>query len=59
MDKCRHATISISPGITIFLNPNSQLENIIAYRQLIGSLLYLTISRPDIAYVVNMMERFI
>lgn len=28
------------------------------YRSLIGSLLYLTASRPDILYVVNLLSRF-
>jgi len=29
------------------------------YRQIIGSLLYLTISRHDIAYSINVMARYI
>ena len=40
------------------LSSNSQLADATAYRQLIGSLLYLTISRPDIAFAVNLMARF-
>ena len=36
----------------------SQLADATLYRQLIGSLLYVTITRPDNAFAVNMMARF-
>ena len=29
-----------------------------AYRQLVGSLIYLTITRPDISFAVNLMSQF-
>ena len=58
MEECRYAAIPISPGITVSLSSNSQLADATAYRQLIGSLLYLTLSRPDIAFAVNLMARF-
>jgi len=58
MEECRYTTILVSPGITISLSSKSQLVDATTYRQLIGSLLYLTISRPDIAFVVNLMARF-
>jgi len=58
MEECRYATIPVSPGITVSLSSNLQLANATTYRQLIGSLLYLTLSRPGIAFVVNRMARF-
>ena len=58
MEECRYAAIPVSPGITVSLSSNSQLADATAYRQLIGSLLYLTISRLDIAFAVNLMARF-
>jgi hypothetical protein len=35
---------------------DQDLENV--YRQLVGSLIYLTLTRPDIAYAVGVMSRF-
>ena len=58
MEECRYAAIPISHGITISLSSNSQSVDAIAYRQLIGSILYLTISQPDITVAMNLMEQF-
>jgi len=55
MEECRYAVIPVSPRITISLCSNSQLADATAYRQLIGSILYLTISKPDITFVMNLM----
>jgi len=55
MEECRHAAIPVSPRITIFLNSKSQLADAIAYKKLIGNLLYLTIFMLDIAFAVNLM----
>ena len=58
MEECIYAVISISSGITISLSSNSQLADATTYKQLIGSLLYLTISKLDIAFLMNLMDRF-
>jgi len=55
MEECRHAAIPVSPGIIISLSSNSQLVDATYYRQLIGSLMYLTISRLDITFAMNLM----
>jgi len=58
MKECRYVVIPISPSINVSLSSNSQLVDVIAYKKLIGSLLYLTISKLDIAFTVNLMARF-
>ena len=35
-----------------------EFEDATKYRQLVGSLIYLTITRPDISYVVGILSRF-
>ena len=58
MEECRYVVILVSLGINVSLSSNSQLVYATAYMQLIGSLLYLTISRLDITFAVNLMARF-
>ena len=35
-----------------------EFEDATKYRQLVGSLIYLTTTRPDISYVVGILSRF-
>ena len=56
--ECKPTAILVPPEITLSPTSNFQLAYVMTYRQLIGNLLYLIISRPNIFFVVNLMERF-
>ena len=45
-------------GIILEEGGSTSMVDSTLYRQLIGSLLYLTLSRPDLSYVVSVVARF-
>ena len=49
---------SISTGVKLGKDEDSEKMDDSMYRSLIGSLLYLTASRPDILFVVSLLSRF-
>jgi hypothetical protein len=49
----------MDPGIHLYDKDGALLEDITEYRRLVGRLIYLTISRPDIAYAVNKLSQYV
>ena len=58
MDTCVSAKVLIGFGQKIFLNPLGVFVDEKKYRGMIGSLLYLTVSRPDIMFSTWLCTRF-
>ncbi|XP_021897495.1 uncharacterized protein LOC110814369 [Carica papaya] len=56
---CKPSSIPMDPNIKMFKDDGELLSDITSYRRLIGKLLYLTISRPDICYSVNRLSQFL
>lgn len=48
----------MDPGAVLTTSVGDDLQNPSEYRRLIGRLMYLTISRPDIAFAVNKLSQF-
>jgi hypothetical protein len=53
-------TVSTPLELNVKLNPTDgePLSDATLYRQLVGSLIYLTVTRPDLAYVVHLVSQF-
>ncbi|GJS02576.1 ribonuclease H-like domain-containing protein [Tanacetum coccineum] len=54
--------IPMQPNISLTSEPSEtgpSLENVFEYQKLIGKLIYLTTTRPDIAYTVSCLSQFI
>ncbi|XP_015168566.1 uncharacterized mitochondrial protein AtMg00810-like [Solanum tuberosum] len=58
MQDCKPVSTPISTGVKLGKDEDSEKVDNSMYRSLIGSLLYLTASRPDILFVVSLLSRF-
>lgn len=52
------ASVPLDPSLKLTTDDGPILSDITAYRRLIGRLLYLILSRPDITFVVHMLSQF-
>ena len=58
MDECKPSATPLETGLKIYKDDGSQKADASIYRSLIGSLLYLTATRPDIMYATSFLSRF-
>ena len=58
MDKCKPTETPIALGTKLTKNGDEPAVNNTLYKQLVGSLMYLTTTRPDLMYVVSLISRF-
>ena len=58
MEDCKPAPSPFQSGVKLSLTCTSPEVDATLYRQLVGSLLYLTHSRPDISFVVGLVARY-
>lgn len=57
--RCRPTSVHMDPLVRLRANDSKPLLDPSAYRRLVGRLLYLTISRSDITFVVHRLSQFI
>lgn len=55
---CNTSSTPMEPNLKLCSHEGKDLEEETMYRQLVGSLIYLTLTRPDIAFAVGVVSRF-
>ena len=58
MKDCASISCPMDPNSKLSIHDDSPEYDSIAYRQLIGSLLYLVNTRPDLAYAMSVLSSF-
>ncbi|KAE8708930.1 hypothetical protein F3Y22_tig00110332pilonHSYRG00561 [Hibiscus syriacus] len=58
MLECKSTSTPMEPNIKMCAHEGKDLEDATMYRQLVGSMIYLTLTRPDISYAVGVMSRY-
>ena len=58
MDNAAHAKTPMVANAKLTNDPSDESVDVTLYRSMIGCLLYLTASRPDIAFSVGVCSRF-
>lgn len=56
---CKPASVPMDPTVKLSKDTGTPLESSNTYREIIGRLLYLTITRPDITFAVNNLSQFL
>ena len=58
LEKVAHARTPMAANAKLTNDPSGESVDVILYRSMIGCLLFLTASRPDIAFSVGVCSRF-
>lgn len=58
MADCKPISTPLDQNLKIQMHDGDVLENATMYRQIVGSLIYLTITRPDMSFAVGLVSQF-
>eukprot|EP00253_Pinus_taeda_P032251 PITA_32251 len=58
MDQCRSAATPLQQNLKLSSDDGTKEVDATKYRQLVGSLIYLTTTKPDLAYFVSVLSQF-
>lgn len=58
LNQCKTFPISLNPSLKLQTANYTELEDVISFRKLISKLIYVTQSRPDIAFPVSFLSQF-
>jgi hypothetical protein len=55
---CKPISIPLEQNVKLRLDEGDLVEDTTMYRRIVGSLIYMTITRPDLSYAVGMVSQF-
>jgi len=58
MEQCKTTSVPLQQNLKLCRDDGSKEVDATLYRQLVGSLIYLTTTRPDLAYYVSVLSQF-
>ncbi|MCO5563461.1 hypothetical protein L7F22_017103 [Adiantum nelumboides] len=58
MADCKPIFMPLDQNVKLRVDEGQKLEDVTMYRQIVGSLIYLTILRPDLSYSVGLESQF-
>jgi len=58
MTGCKPISIPLEQNVKLNVNEGDLVEDTTMYRRIVGSLIYMTITRPNLNYVVGMVSQF-
>ena len=58
MHDCNSVNTPVECGLKLHKDPEGKKINSTLYKQIVGSLMYLTATRPDIMYFVSLISRY-
>jgi len=59
MTHCRALKVLLTPNLKLLYNTGQLLDNPNRFRRIVGKLIYLSITRPDISFVVQSLSQFV
>ncbi|CAL2272543.1 unnamed protein product [Prunus armeniaca] len=58
MDQCNSVLNPVVPGFKLTKDKGGVKVDSIIYKQMVGSLIYLTTTRPDLMFIVSLISRY-
>jgi len=58
MTGCKPISIPLEQNVKLSANEGNLVEDTTMYRRIVGSLIYMTITRPDLSYAVGVVSQF-
>ncbi len=59
MDHCNSTKVPMAEGIMLIVNMNEQKVDATTYRKMVGKLIYLVNTKPDLSFSVSVMHQFL